>query len=100
MVRTRTCHVFSGETAGYIKILLMQFILILSAECTAGIKKKLEKAHPGDCYGDLLVDTEQSFQVYKDWLENFRSALGAEGLRRPLWFKRPLKSVREKFYLK
>ncbi|HBR59462.1 MAG TPA: hypothetical protein DEA86_03205 [Deltaproteobacteria bacterium] len=63
-------------------------------------KVRLEKAHPGDCYGDLLVDTEQSFQVYKDWLENFRSALGAEGLRRPLWFKRPLKSVLEKFYLK
>ena len=29
-------------------------------------KVRFEKAHPGDCYEDLLVDTEQSFQVYKD----------------------------------
>ena len=63
-------------------------------------KVRFEKAHPGDCYGDLLVDTEQSFQVYIDWLENSRPARVPEGLRRPLCFKRPLKSVREKFYLK
>jgi anaerobic selenocysteine-containing dehydrogenase len=63
-------------------------------------KVRLEKAHPGDRYGDLFVDTEQSFQVYKDWLENTRPAPGPDGLRRPLWFKRPLKPVLEKFYLK
>ena len=63
-------------------------------------KVRIEKAHPGDSYGDLFVDTEQSFQVYKDWLENVRPAPGPDGLRRPLWFNRPLKPVMEKFYLK
>jgi anaerobic selenocysteine-containing dehydrogenase len=63
-------------------------------------KVRLEKAHPGDRYGDLFVDTEQLFQVYKDWLENTRPAPGPDGLRRPLWFKRPLKPIKEKFYLK
>ena len=62
-------------------------------------KVRLEKAHPGDRYGDLFVDTNQSFQVYKDWLENVRPAPGPDGLRRPLWFKRPLKPIKEKFYL-
>ena len=63
-------------------------------------KVRLEKAHPGDRYGDLFVDTKKSFQVYKDWLESSRPAPGPGGLRRPLWFKRPLKPVLEKFYLK
>ena len=63
-------------------------------------KVRLEKAHPGDRHGDLFVDTEQSFQIYKDWLANSRPAPGPDGLRRPLWFKRPLKPVLEKFYMK
>ena len=38
-VKTRTCHEYSGETAGSIKISPMLFILTPSVECTVGIKK-------------------------------------------------------------
>ena len=31
-------------------------------------KVKVEPAHEGDDYGDIWVDTEKSFEVYKTWL--------------------------------
>ncbi len=63
-------------------------------------KVRIEKAHPGDRYGDVAVDTEKSFQVYKKWLGMTRPAPGPNGLRRPLWFGRPVRPVEETFYLK
>ncbi|HRJ16721.1 MAG TPA: molybdopterin dinucleotide binding domain-containing protein, partial [Saprospiraceae bacterium] len=30
-------------------------------------KVRLEKAHPEDTYGDIFVDTNKSFEVYKKW---------------------------------
>ncbi len=61
---------------------------------------RIEKAHPEDQYGDVFVDTEKSFQVYKEWLEMTRPAPGPNGLRRPLWMNRPLRPVEEMFYIK
>ncbi len=63
-------------------------------------KVKVEAAPVGDSYGDIMVDTEKSFQVYKKWLEMTRPAPGPNGLRRPLWFSRPLKPSIEQYYLK
>ncbi len=54
---------------------------------------KLEKAGPDDAYGDIMVDTDESFRIYKEWLEAARPAPGPGGLRRPLWFDRPLRPV-------
>jgi anaerobic selenocysteine-containing dehydrogenase len=51
----------------------------------------LEKAAAGDRYGDIFVDTDKSHQVYKEWLAMTRPAPGPGGLRRPLWFDRPLR---------
>jgi hypothetical protein len=62
-------------------------------------KVRVEKAHAEDCYGDVLVDTGKSFEVYRDWLKMARPAPGPEGLRRPLWLGRPLRPVEEMFYL-
>ena len=62
-------------------------------------KVKVEAAPVGDSYGDIMVDTEKSFQVYKKWLEMTRPAPGPNGLRRPLWFSRPLKPSLEQYYL-
>jgi len=62
-------------------------------------KVKIEKAQPGDSYGDIFVDTNKSYEVYKQWLEMTRPAPGPNGLRRPLWFKRPLRPVEECYYL-
>lgn len=63
-------------------------------------KVRIEKAHPEDCYGDVFVDTEKAFEVYKEWLKMTRPAPGPDGLRRPLWMNRPLRPVEELFYLK
>ncbi len=56
-------------------------------------------AQPGDRYGDVQVDTNKSMEVYRRWLAMTRPAPGPNGLRRPLWMKRPLRPVEEKFYL-
>ena len=53
----------------------------------------LEKAGPDDAYGDIVVDTEASHRIYKEWMAMTRPAPGPAGLRRPLWFDRPLRPV-------
>jgi anaerobic selenocysteine-containing dehydrogenase len=53
----------------------------------------LEKAGPDDAYGDVVVDTAASHQAYKEWMEKTRPAPGPGGLRRPMWFDRPLRPV-------
>jgi Anaerobic dehydrogenases, typically selenocysteine-containing len=63
-------------------------------------KVSVEKAHEGDRYGDVFVDTEKSFAIYKEWLAKTRPAPGPNNLRRPLWLNRPLRPVEEAFYLK
>ncbi|NIR50459.1 molybdopterin-dependent oxidoreductase [candidate division KSB1 bacterium] len=63
-------------------------------------KVRIEKAHPEDKYGDIFVDTNKSFEIYKEWLKMTRPAPGPEGLRRPLWLNRPLRPVEEMFYVK
>ncbi len=60
-------------------------------------KVRLEKARPEDRYGDIFVDTNKSFEVYKAWLKKTRPAPGPNGLRRPLWFARALRPAEELF---
>lgn len=62
-------------------------------------KVKIEVAQPGDSYGDIFVDTDKSFEVYRNWLKMTRPAPGPGGLRRPLWFKRPLRPEESLFFL-
>jgi anaerobic selenocysteine-containing dehydrogenase len=62
-------------------------------------KVRLERAHAGDSYGDVFVDTNKSFEVYKKWLTLARPAPGPNGLRRPLWMKRALRPAEETFYV-
>jgi hypothetical protein len=59
----------------------------------------LEKAGPGDRYGDIFVDTDKSHEVYKEWLAMTRPAPGPDGLRRPMWFDRPLRPVPDAYRL-
>jgi anaerobic selenocysteine-containing dehydrogenase len=63
-------------------------------------KVKVEKAHDGDRYGDVLVDTTRSFEVYRTWLELARPAPGPDGLRRPLWFSRPVRPDNEMYKIR
>jgi anaerobic selenocysteine-containing dehydrogenase len=60
---------------------------------------RVEKAHEEDKHGDVFVDTEKSFAIYKEWLAMTRPAPGPNGLRRPLWLARPLRPADEMFYV-
>ncbi|MDA0377950.1 MAG: molybdopterin-dependent oxidoreductase [Bacteroidetes bacterium] len=61
----------------------------------------VEKARPQDRHGDVWVDTAQSMQNYREWVALARSAVdhSPDGLRRPLWLKRPLKPVKDAYKL-
>ncbi len=52
---------------------------------------RVVKAEPGDRYGDVVVDTNRSHEIYKEWLAKTKPGPGPGGLRRPLWFDRPVK---------
>ena len=52
---------------------------------------RLTPADPEDRYGDVVVDTARSFEIYRDWLGLTRPGPGPGGLRRPEWLDRPVK---------
>ncbi len=60
---------------------------------------RLTKAEPGDQYGDVVVDTSKSFEVYREWLGMTKPAPGPGGLRRPLWMDRPVKPTEDAYYM-
>jgi hypothetical protein len=59
---------------------------------------RLERAGPEDRYGDIFVDTNKSFEIYREWLQMTRPAPGPDNLRRPLWMPRALRPAKETFY--
>jgi anaerobic selenocysteine-containing dehydrogenase len=60
---------------------------------------KVERAKEGDRYGDVLVDTNRSHEIYREWLKMARPAPGPGGLRRPLWFSRPVRPATEAYFI-
>ncbi len=60
-------------------------------------KVRLEKAHEGDRYGDVFVDTGKSREVYREWLDLAKPRLGPGGQRRPEFLMRPVKPTRATF---
>jgi anaerobic selenocysteine-containing dehydrogenase len=54
---------------------------------------RVERAHPGDAYGDISVDLPAAEKVYREWLALTRPArsVSPDGRRRPYWLLRPLK---------
>ncbi len=52
---------------------------------------RLELARPGDRYGDVVVDTNKSTEVYRRWLAMTKPGPGPDGTRRPMWLARPVK---------
>jgi anaerobic selenocysteine-containing dehydrogenase len=62
-------------------------------------KVRMEKPGPDDRYGDIIVDTTRSHEVYRRWLALARPAPGPDGLRRPLWLPRVYRPAPEAFYL-
>ena len=51
-------------------------------------KVRIEKAHPGDEYGDVEVDVNKSREVYRRWLAMTRPGPGPDGQRRPEFMMR------------
>ncbi len=60
-------------------------------------KVRLEKAGPGDRYGDIFVDTNRAAEAYRRWLGLTRPARGS--LRRPYWLLRPYRPAPEAYNL-
>jgi anaerobic selenocysteine-containing dehydrogenase len=58
---------------------------------------RVEKAHAGDHYGDIVVDTNKSMEVYREWLKLTRPGPGPDGLRRPMWLDRAVKPAPEAY---
>ncbi len=56
---------------------------------------RIERAPKGDQYADVVVDTNKSMEVYREWLALARPAPGPGGLRRPRWFARVARPVPE-----
>jgi anaerobic selenocysteine-containing dehydrogenase len=63
-------------------------------------KVRVEKAGDDDRYGDVVVDTKRSHEIYREWLAMTRPAPGPNGLRRPLWFSRPVRPDGEAYIIK
>ncbi|HET9531190.1 MAG TPA: formate dehydrogenase, partial [Blastocatellia bacterium] len=61
---------------------------------------KVERAAADDRYGDVLVDTRRSHEIYREWLAKTRPAPGPGGLRRPLWFARPVRPDLDAYRIK
>ena len=62
---------------------------------------RLTKPDPGERYGDIAVDTNKSFAIFKEWNKLAKDReTHPSGLRRPLWMNRPLEPTGEYFYLK
>lgn len=60
-------------------------------------KVRMQRARPGDRYGDVYVDARRSTAVYREWLAKARSTRGPGGQRRPEFMMRPVKPRRRAF---
>ncbi len=63
-------------------------------------KIRLSKPGPGEKYGDILVDTNRSQEIFRQWNQWAKEReTHPGGLRRPLHLNRPLSPAREAWYL-
>jgi anaerobic selenocysteine-containing dehydrogenase len=60
----------------------------------------IKPAEPDDHYGDVVVDTNKSMDVYREWLALTRPAPGSDNLRRPLWFARAVRPSPDAYRVK
>jgi len=62
---------------------------------------RVKRAGPSDSYGDVVVDTKKSHEVFLSWMKRTMAATqhSPDGTRRPHWFMRPLRPTREAYKL-
>lgn len=62
-------------------------------------KVLVEKAGPEDRIGDVFVDINKTFEVYKAWRDQLtRPAPGPDGYRRPKWMPRPWFPIADEYW--
>ena len=59
---------------------------------------RVERAAPGDRYGDIFADTNRAHAVYLKWKALARPAPGPGNLRRPLWLARVVRPADSAYY--
>ncbi len=59
---------------------------------------RISPAEPDDRYGDVVVDTGRSLEIYRQWLRLTKPGPGPDGLRRPLWLHRPVKPTVDAYH--
>ncbi|MFM1918350.1 MAG: hypothetical protein RJB01_1865, partial [Actinomycetota bacterium] len=62
-------------------------------------KITIERAHEEDKYGDVVVDTAKSREVYRKWMAMTKPGPNAEGLRRPVFMMRPVMPQIQAYYV-
>ncbi len=62
-------------------------------------KVTVTKAAEGDAYGDVVVDTNKSFEVFEQWMAKVEPRRGPNGERRPLHFARAVRPADSAYYL-
>ncbi len=60
---------------------------------------RIEKPGKEEKYGDIFVDTNKSYEIYKEWMAMTRPAPGPNGERRPLWFNRAFRPDISTYYI-
>ncbi|MEX2280524.1 MAG: molybdopterin dinucleotide binding domain-containing protein, partial [Acidimicrobiia bacterium] len=58
---------------------------------------RITPAESDDQYGDVVVDTAKSYEIYREWLGLTKPGPGPGGLRRPLWLDRPVKPTEDAY---
>jgi hypothetical protein len=62
-------------------------------------KVRIERAHDEDKYGDVVVDTNKSREVYREWMSWTRPGPSPSGLRRPEFMMRPVMPQVQAYYV-
>ncbi|HDH03040.1 MAG TPA: formate dehydrogenase, partial [Actinobacteria bacterium] len=60
---------------------------------------RIAPAEEDDQYGDVVVDTTKSHEIYQEWLKLTKPGPGPDGERRPLWLARPNKPTDDAYYV-
>ncbi len=62
-------------------------------------KVRIERAHEEDKYGDVVVDTAKSREIYSEWMSKTKPGPNKDGLRRPEFMMRPVMPMRKAYFV-